>query len=166
MHRRGLALVALVVAALAVVATSPRKWNLHNAPSNGSLTIPANAASTRRVLTLRLVPAARAGTSNTSFSMEFTALHANGLAHLRGRTGGDAAWRDLAVSTSRHAMLWGTTSAPCSAAGCSARFELEATRDGGDPGAPVTIEWTASTAASAIGDSVPPGLRLEVVETP
>ncbi len=163
--RRGLALATLVLAGVAVIATSPRKWNLELAPASGSLSIPAGARSAQQRVELRLVPAAMAGGGNVTFNLLFTSATTVGghAAHLRARAEPNTGWRDLTVTPTHYGMVSTVTSAPCNGGPCRAGFVLEWVRDEADASAAVPVQWTVQGSASAIGEDPPRGLRLELV---
>lgn len=163
--RRGLALATLVLAGVAVIATSPRKWNLELAPASGSLSIPAGARSAQQRVELRLVPAAMAGGGNVTFNLLFTSATTVGghAAHLRARAEPNTGWRDLTVTPTHYGMVTTVTSAPCNGGPCRAGFVLEWVRDEADASAAVPVQWTVQGSASAIGEDPPRGLRLELV---
>lgn len=148
-----------------MVATSPRKWELATAPSQGSFSIPAGARTAQQRVELRLVPVTMAGGANVTFTLLVTAASAIGGhgAHLRGRTDDTSAFRDMTVTPTQFASLTTTTSGPCNNSPCRARFTLEWVRDGADTSAAVPVTWTVKGSASAIGENPPRGLRIELV---
>lgn len=163
--RRHAALAALVAAAVAVAATSQRRWQLERPALTGSATIPAGAVSAERKLRLRVTPDAAFAGKRVEFTL-MTTTAATEPAGQRAQAIVRAESEPWTQPDPANAArpVFGMFAGTCAAARpCEASFTVRWTRDPTAVGAPLTVRWSISATARGVGDD-PSGGALTVVE--
>lgn len=163
-----LSLLVVSIAAVAVVATSPRRWSLSNPATIRTATIAAGALTAVQHIEVRVVPAARASGQTVSYTLTITNTNTpmTGSSHvrLRGRAEGVYQWTELPFGSNNTAQL--RSSALCNAGVCGTRFMLEWARDPTEISTELPVQCSMQAQAQAIGNDPPAGTHVEIVQIP
>lgn len=159
--RRLPGIAVLAVAAVAIAATSPRRWTQSAPPVTGSVEL-APGAPVTRTFDLSLPPAPRVAGESVEFTLDVTVRAlAPAQVAVDAQVAGEAQPAPAQPATS--ARAW--TSRRCPAAEpCRARVVVTLRRTD-NVAAPAPVDWTAAARARGIGDDPPRNaakLRVEL----
>jgi len=163
--RRRAALAALAAAALAVMATSQRRWTLPHAPLTGSTTIPAGAISADQRVALRLTPEqtfhgqhVRLTLTVTSSQTEPAATRVQPIVRAESEP-----WTQPSEGDHDRPVLAEFARACAPGQPCGASFVVRWTRDPTSVSAPLTVRWTLTPSARGVGDDPPGSLAADAL---
>jgi hypothetical protein len=165
--RRRAALAALAAAALAVVATSQRRWTLTRPPLAGSATIPAGALSVERRVALRLTPPAAFAGQRVELTLAVAARATEpAAARVQAIVRAESEpWTQPDEGAAARPVA-GSFAQTCAAGRpCEASFTVRWTRDPTAVGAPLTVHWALTPTARGVGDD-PRGGQLSLDALP
>jgi hypothetical protein len=152
--RRRAALAVMAAAALAVMATSQRRWTLSHAPLSGSATIPAGSISADQRVALRLTPAeafhgkhVRLMLTVATSQREPTAVRVSPIVRAESEP-----WTLPSQGDHDRPVLAEFARACAPGAPCDANFTVRWTRDPASVATAVTVRWTLTPEARGVGE--------------